>query len=184
MFFRFFGQVHWNGKAMSKRSSDTGPDGEPDQISSPRSAGFSSKSQRMEGQGHVGSGVTKETLKNMLLEKEAKLQKLQKEKKQLLQTVRRQETKIGKLQEELSETKGRKHNSLDVVRVSDSVKETGKSGSWFTPAGSFHEKIPKTLLWLTKTEIGKGLMSCPKSNLLIYIVAHSLKNIFLGGQLH
>lgn len=121
---------------MSKRSSDTGPDGEPDQISSPRSAGSSSKSQRLEGQGHVGSGVTKETLKNMLLEKEAKLQKLQKEKKQLLQTVRRQETKIGKLQEELSETKGRKDNSLDVVRVSDSVKETGKSGSWFTPAGS------------------------------------------------
>lgn len=136
VFFRFFGQVHWNGKAMSKRSSDTGPDGEPDQISSPRSAGSSSKSQRLEGQGHVGSGVTKETLKNMLLEKEAKLQKLQKEKKQLLQTVRRQETKIGKLQEELSETKGRKDNSLDVVRVSDSVKETGKSGSWFTPAGS------------------------------------------------
>ena len=85
----FFGQVDWNGKAMSKRSSDDGHDVEPDQISSPRSAGSSSKSQGLEGHGQVGPGATRnvsgdatvETLKNMLFKKEAKLQQLQKEKK-------------------------------------------------------------------------------------------------------
>ena len=92
-----------------------------------------------------GSSSDDSTKRKMLTDllnlKITQLQDANRDKKMLLQTVRRQKHRIsileGKLAGEQLKTKeAQAPHSLDVTRVSDSGGATGKSRSWFTPAGA------------------------------------------------
>ena len=80
----------------------------------------------------------KEVLLRILEDKARQVDSLQKKNKLLSQTVRRQKKKIGTLESEIQRKDQLLQNksSFEVGRVSDTADESGKSGSWFTPAGA------------------------------------------------
>lgn len=122
------------GLAIPKRPSSTGSEqGEDEERSSP-SCGSSSKCQKRDD----NADKTKEVLLRILENKARQVDSLQKKNKLLSQTVRRQKKKIGTLESEIQRKNQLLQNksSFEVSRVSDTPDESGKSGSWFTPAGA------------------------------------------------
>ncbi len=112
----------------------------------PRSAMSKRTSSESDPESSSASGVLSDTKKqkgeslilfqSMIAEKDEKIQKFVKTKKTLQQTVRRQQAKISKLEEELKQEKAAKQTSLDIKRVADKSGTLGKSGSWLTPSGA------------------------------------------------
>lgn len=83
-----------------------------------------------------GDGETIRLLKSLLSDKDQQIQKLQKEKKLLHQTIRRQKSKLEKMEDQFNEERESRQNSLDIRRVADKTGDRGKSGSWLTPSGA------------------------------------------------
>lgn len=75
-------------------------------------------------------------LRQLLKEKDEHLARSRREKKSLLQTVRRKDVQIEKLEQRLQDEFRAKQKSLDVKRVADKTGVVGKSGSWLTPSGA------------------------------------------------
>ena len=75
-------------------------------------------------------------LREMLQERDQRVNQLSKEKKSLQQVIRRQNSKIDKLREELDFEKTSKQKDLDVKRVADKTGDLGKHRSWLLPSGA------------------------------------------------
>lgn len=122
---------------MAKRSSDSGSDGLDDDGQSLGSGGSSSKKSQRVGDRRTNQ-PTVEMLKRLLQEREQKITTLQSERKNLKQVIRRQNSKIVKLEEVVKNKDHEAENkkSLEVTRIADARSVPGKSGSWFTPAGA------------------------------------------------
>lgn len=112
---------------MAKRSSDSDCDSA---ASAASSGGSESKKQKAE----IAESVR--LLKELLKERDQEITKLRAEKKVLQQTVRRQKSRLDKMEGQLEEERSSKQKSLDIKRVADKTGHVGKSGSWLTPSGS------------------------------------------------